>query len=1116
MNNPILVIIVGEGRNVINNLGTKSQFYLRSVIIVLCIILLSVFAVAQNFSILNGSNSTNLTSLTLASVLNNSNNSNSSSIISNTTTSANSTNSTNKTIKKQSLFGIQQDFGTFADTLKTITTCTNISYSGTSYRLGNNVSGADSCIIIGASNITFDGAGYQITYATGGGSNNQGINNAGGYDNIVIENVSILEGTTVDYNNYGIFFSNVVDSRINNVTIRTRSGGSRQIYLYVNTMRVNITNATLSNTEGSSAPCIEIVSNSNRIDKVNCDVSSTSGSKFAFDIAGDYNNISNVKVAGCGVNCPAFYVRASSQFTRLENINATSSDAATLWITGGDNVTVINSIINTTGIGDYALTVDSGSTGLQVYNSTFNGDSDQRAGYLSGSAHVFDNVLFQGGTFGALRILSTGSDMLFRNVTIKEGTTAIYTEGYNITFENATISSGSTYGLYQAAGANITWRGGTIVGSADDIYVAAGSGAISLTNVTLTNDDISIAGGTARVIQNYYLDVLVMNTTTVQQDANVTIYNTSGNLLFSGQTDSNGRIVVQNLTHRIINATSTYYSSPYQVNTSHLGWLAGNTISVNLTTTMFKTLNVSNTLTSCGTLDRENGQYSLGSNVSATGTCFTIAANGVSLNGAGYQITYATGGTGYGLDNSGGYDNIVIENVSILEGTAGGSNTHGILLTNTVDSRINNVTVQTRSQFARQIYLYTNTMRVNITNATLSNTEGRTSHCVEIDSDSNRIDKVRCDATGSFSHYGFDIAGDYNNISNVKVYACGANCPAFYVNSGSQFTRLENINATSSDNHALLLVNGDNVTVINSIINTTGINDYALSVDVSSTGLQVYNTTFDGQNNQVSAYLSGSNHLFDNVIFNGGSLGALRIISTGSDMTFRNVTVRDGTTAINSEGDNLIFENVTVNSGSSYGLYHTSGANITWRGGTIVGSTDDIYVAAGSGAISLTNVTLTNDDITIAGGTARVIQNYYLDVLVMNTTTAQQDANVTIYNSSGDLIYAGQTDSNGRIPIQNLTRRVITASKIRNATPYQVNTTHLQWLLSDNISVNMSTNQFKTLNISNTLTSCQTLDRENGQYSLGSNVSATGTCFTIAANGVSLNGAGYQITYATG
>ncbi|MBS3074005.1 right-handed parallel beta-helix repeat-containing protein [Candidatus Pacearchaeota archaeon] len=65
---------------------------------------------------------------------------------------------------------------------------------------------------------------------------------------------------------------------------------------------------------------------------------------------------------------------------------------------------------------------------------------------------------------------------------------------------------------------------------------------------------------------------------------------------------------------------------------------------------------------SCGKLNKDNTTYKITKSVSASGTCFTIAANNVTLDGQGKTVKYAKSKKGYGIVNNKGYSNMVIQN----------------------------------------------------------------------------------------------------------------------------------------------------------------------------------------------------------------------------------------------------------------------------------------------------------------------------------------------------------------------------------------------------------------------------------------------------------------------
>lgn len=68
-------------------------------------------------------------------------------------------------------------------------------------------------------------------------------------------------------------------------------------------------------------------------------------------------------------------------------------------------------------------------------------------------------------------------------------------------------------------------------------------------------------------------------------------------------------------------------------------------------------------------LDTTDETYALQGDVTATDTAFLVAANGITLDGNGHTITYATTSNGYAFSNA-GYDNVTIKNVSIVQNSA--------------------------------------------------------------------------------------------------------------------------------------------------------------------------------------------------------------------------------------------------------------------------------------------------------------------------------------------------------------------------------------------------------------------------------------------------------------
>ncbi|MFT7615297.1 MAG: parallel beta-helix repeat protein, partial [Candidatus Woesearchaeota archaeon] len=646
---------------------------------------------------------------------------------------------------------------------------------------------------IAANGVSLNGAGYQITYATGG--TGYGLDNSGGYDNVVIRNVSIIESGTTTANNYGIYFSGVDDSIITNSSVTTKSRGP-SVLLSSSSDRNNITSVYAGNAFERSAHCVSITGGQkNRISKLNC-TQANSYSKYGVYITDSYNNVTQSSIKACA-GCSAIIVQGFPISIVIDGVNSSGSGNM-LWLSQVTDVVVNNSIFGTSGGNSAGLELNS-LQDILIQNSYFFSTNNYGAISVAGTNVEFRNVTVDGGSvYGILSQTSiSSSNVSFYNVTVKNGSQYGLSLGASASHENwhfyNTTILGTTVGArIRAPVENVSFVGGRISGSTA-IQIDGPTGGIFVSNVSIEGP-ISYVSGSATLYEEYFLDIEIRNTTTVQQDANVTIYNSSSGLVYSGQTDSNGRIVVQNLTHRIINATSTYYSSPYRVNTTHLQWLLSDNISVNMSTNQFKTLNVSNTLTDCRILDRTGGDYVLANDVYSQGTCFTIQADGITLNGGGYTVNYSSTGLGGAGVLSDGYSNITIMNMILTAGnessfTQNGMNlsngdnltvqnvtftisggSYGILLTNTDDSVVTNVSMydNTVNESITGIYLYTSVQRVNITKSYFNISSTGTSYGIYFyQPDSVLIENNTIIVHNSSSS---GVLGTQNRINNVIRY----------------------------------------------------------------------------------------------------------------------------------------------------------------------------------------------------------------------------------------------------------------------------------------------------------------------------------------------------------
>ena len=138
-----------------------------------------------------------------------------------------------------------------------------------------------------------------------------------------------------------------------------------------------------------------------------------------------------------------------------------------------------------------------------------------------------------------------------------------------------------------------------------------------------------------------------------------------------------------------VGSTSTNFLLDYNFTAGNGTEVSSNSFySPILKTSSIFPLNITDTVSpgdvgGCGELATP-GTYNLISDVSSTGTCFTVMAENVTINCGGYEINYSYGGTlGYGVYSD--QFNTTVKNCNIVEGESGTSNKHAIYF-NSVDA----------------------------------------------------------------------------------------------------------------------------------------------------------------------------------------------------------------------------------------------------------------------------------------------------------------------------------------------------------------------------------------------------------------------------------------------
>jgi len=265
---------------------------------------------------------------------------------------------------------------------------------------------------------------------------------------------------------------------------------------------------------------------------------------------------------------------------------------------------------------------------------------------------------------------------------------------------------------------------------------------------------------------------------------------------------------------------------------------------------------------SCGLLAQPDAVYTLTANVTGTGTCFTVAADNVTLDCNGSSIT--GDGTGYGVDNTLGYNHTTVKNCTINGFEVGiisdssfnarsniadnnissvnsiiiygdsGSIISGNILTPTGsggydldsprgigidlgsgsnDSIIANNTFTTVSNMG---IWSDNGAGITITGNNFSVTGVNYNRAVGGMLSNSKISRNIITTFGSFLLHGIWFDGSNNTIADNVIFSTSTNGRGIQIDSGS-FNRIDN-DTISGGRHGILINNAKNTSITNSRI----------------------------------------------------------------------------------------------------------------------------------------------------------------------------------------------------------------------------------------------------------------------------------------------------------
>jgi parallel beta-helix repeat protein len=472
-------------------------------------------------------------------------------------------------------------------------------------------------------------------------------------------------------------------------------------------------------------------------------------------------------------------------------------------------------------------------------------------------------------------------------------------------------------------------------------------------------------------------------------------------------------------------------------------------------------------ISTCTTLSA-SGKYMLTSNVTSTGTCFTISAENVTLDCNNNWIIYSTAGAAdtYGIYTN--RANIVIKNCNILDGAWDSTQTtrHGIVFNSANNSIISNNFINANK--GKAIYLY-NAASFNslISNVAKSNSE--TGISLRTFSNNNTLTANNITSNASTA---LEVVQSSNDIITNNVITTNAAGTAFYLYLSSKSIVTGNT-GTSKTSTGLYFSGISDSTIENNIgtggsrgitfsgtynvlTNNTGVGNStgfefssgSNNTFINNTGINLGDGTGFNTGEGISIYSGAKNNTFigntgtsktRNGIFLNGVSNNILINNFG-----RSNTYLMGGIYLESSPNNLFINNTGINP-SGDGVYIRISLNNTFISQIATGRTGvffrdsnntifrdctniqgDLYNSGvyyyGNG-MSINNTFINcsyNGETMGPAGTELIRKWYYQTIVEDGNNNLLSNANVVATNNLGVVQFTALTDSSGVIQRQEV------------------------------------------------------------------------------------------------
>ncbi|MFA5176250.1 MAG: hypothetical protein WC413_03260 [Candidatus Nanoarchaeia archaeon] len=371
-------------------------------------------------------------------------------------------------------------------------------------------------------------------------------------------------------------------------------------------------------------------------------------------------------------------------------------------------------------------------------------------------------------------------------------------------------------------------------------------------------------------------------------------------------------------------------------------------------------------VTQCIQLDTSGTEYQLANNVNASGTCFNITADDITLDCQGYKINFSAKSVGYAINDSSGFNNLTVKNCNMTTGS--NQNLAWAMVLKGANHTIINNTMFSQGYGLTGVnmnnsYIINNTIVISATS--------RIAIYLQATSENNTIIGNTLKGTG-VQHYMMYSAFSKNNIFKKNTINASRSFGFYFA---ATENRLQQFNHSIDDTN---LVQGKPVNFTFNVSNTVydGINysnygqvifaachnitlNYSNFTNHSLYLLNSYNWTIDNNNftsgdayANLYAYLSRDINISNNW-FNGGTTGAYENIyaDTGASFNIINNTLNKAVTynlyLYNTPYSLIKNNNVTAVIGGAIGMYNYWSIDDEYSNNSIYSSTGAGYGIVG-------------------------------------------------------------------------------------------------------------------------------------------------------------------------